>query len=93
MRIVLVTLLLLVGLSAHAQQVPRIEIEMDATTIKANKELPKLLYIIPWKDTELAEATGERKILIPALFGDFYQPVPPGAFTPKVKGDPERTFQ
>ncbi len=86
-------LVLLLSLSAHAQQVPRIEIEMDATTIKANKELPKLLYIIPWKDTELAEATGERKILIPALFGDFYQPVLPGELTPEVTNDPERSFQ
>lgn len=85
MRTVFLALLLLAGLGAHAQQVPRIEIEMDATTIKANKELPKLLYIIPWKDTELAEATGERKILIPELFGNFYQPVLPGELTPKAE--------
>ncbi|WP_051234623.1 hypothetical protein [Marinimicrobium agarilyticum] len=91
MRTALLTLLLLVGFNAHAQQVPRIEIEMDATTIKANKELPKLLYIIPWKDTELAEATGERKILIPELFGDFYQPVLPGELTSEVEA--ERSFR
>lgn len=91
MRTLFLTLLLFAGLSGHAQQAPRIEIEMDATTIKANKELPKLLYIIPWKDTELAEATGERKILIPELFGDFYQPVLPGELAPKA--DAERSFQ
>ena len=25
-------------------------IELETTTIKGNKELPKILYIVPWKD-------------------------------------------
>lgn len=93
MRTTSLALLLLLSVSAQAQQVPRIEIEMEATTIKANKELPKLLYIVPWKDTELAEATGERKILIPTLFGEFYQPVLPGKLAPEVAQQPTGSAQ
>ncbi len=62
---------------AWAQSEPRIEIEMDATRIKANKELPQLLYIVPWKDADLSDSAGERKITIHDLFGEFYQPIMP----------------
>lgn len=34
--------------SASAQQ----RLELDGTTIIGNKELPKVLYIVPWKTTE-----------------------------------------
>ncbi|UZJ44252.1 hypothetical protein OOT55_16555 [Marinimicrobium sp. C6131] len=60
-----------------AQESPRIEIEMETTRIRSNRELPKLLYIIPWRDTELSDRSGERKILIPDLFSDYYEPLLP----------------
>ena len=34
--------------SANAQQ----RLELDGTSIIGNKELPKILYIVPWKATE-----------------------------------------
>lgn len=34
--------------SANAQQ----RLELDGTSIIGNKELPKVLYIVPWKATE-----------------------------------------
>ncbi len=60
-----------------AQGSPRIEIHMEGTHIRSNQELPKLLYIIPWRDTDLVENSRERKILIPDLFSDYYQPLTP----------------
>lgn len=30
-------------------------IEMDTTSIVGNKELPKILYIVPWKNAELPD--------------------------------------
>lgn len=30
-------------------------IEMEATSIVGNKELPKMLYIVPWKNSELPD--------------------------------------
>ncbi len=60
-----------------AQESPRIEIQMDATHIRSHQELPKLLYIVPWRDTDLVEKNSERKILIPDLFSDYYEPLIP----------------
>lgn len=77
MRYRLLVLLLLAAGYSHGQAVPRIEIEMDTTTIKANKELPQLLYIVPWKDTDLSDSAEERNIIIHNLFGEFYEPVMP----------------
>lgn len=69
--------LLVVSSPVPAQDSPRIEIEMEATRIRSNRELPKLLYIIPWRDTELSDRSDERKILIPDLFADYYEPLLP----------------
>lgn len=69
--------LLVVSSPVPAQDSPRIEIEMEATRIRSNRELPKLLYIIPWRDTELSDRSDERKILIPDLFSDYYEPLLP----------------
>src|SRR5690554_6040522 len=66
-----------VGPACLAQASPRIEIEMDATHIRSNRELPKLLYIIPWRDTELSADSSDRKIVIPDLFADYYDPILP----------------
>ena len=32
--------------------------ELDAALIRGNQELPKVLYIVPWKDPQLAEPAG-----------------------------------
>ena len=31
---------------------------LDATAITGNRELPKVLYIVPWKDSDLGEIMG-----------------------------------
>lgn len=63
----------------NVEQVAKVEI--DVTTIRTTKELPGLLYIVPWQEAEIAANTEQRKIVIHDLFGDFFQPVVPAALT------------
>ncbi len=52
------------------------EIELQTTIIKGNKELPKILYIVPWKDITKSKKA-ERKLVLHSLFGDLFDPVLP----------------
>lgn len=52
------------------------EIELRITTIQGNKELPKILYIVPWKDVENAPKP-QRQLVLHSLFGDLFEPVLP----------------
>ncbi|MGQ9424426.1 hypothetical protein ACXYTJ_00580 [Gilvimarinus sp. F26214L] len=49
-------------------------IELETTRIKANRELPQILYIVPWKDFE-APAGNDRKLKLHDFFGDLYDPL------------------
>ncbi len=49
-------------------------VEVDATRIKANKDLPKVLYVVPWKDME-SNKNADQKIVLNDFFGDLYEPV------------------
>ena len=65
-------LIVLLPLTALAED----EIELQTTIIKGNKELPKILYIVPWKDLTKSK-TAERKLVLHSLFGDLFDPVLP----------------
>ncbi len=47
-KILLATLLMMLSFTAPAQQ----KLEMKGTAIIGNKELPRVLYIIPWKSAQ-----------------------------------------
>jgi hypothetical protein len=49
-------------------------VEVDATRIKANKDLPKVLYVVPWKDME-SNKNVDQKLVLHDFFGDLYDPV------------------
>ena len=51
-------------------------IELEVTTIKGNKELPKILFVVPWKDMEKT-AQKEQKLVLHSLFGEMLDPVAP----------------
>lgn len=51
-------------------------IELETTIIKGNKELPKILYVVPWKDIKNSKKA-ERKLVLHSLFGDLFDPVLP----------------
>ena len=46
--------------SRRASSAPRTvdEIELDATAITGNQELPQVLYIVPWKSSDLGDLVG-----------------------------------
>jgi len=58
------------------QAMAEIEIQMDTTTIKANTELPKIIYIIPWQETKRFK-NKEQLLVIHSLFGDLFEPSMP----------------
>ena len=33
--------------------------ELDATSVTGNRELPKVLYIVPWKKSDLGDLVGK----------------------------------
>lgn len=49
---------------------------VDTTHIRASKELPKVLYVVPWKDVNSRDDT-EQKLVLHNFFGDLYEPILP----------------
>ena len=64
------------------------EIELKITRIKGNKELPKILYLVPWKDIKKSKKA-DRKLVLHSLFGDLFDPVLP--YQPLVGFRPSAT--
>jgi len=54
-----------------------IEIDLDTTIIKGNTELPKILYIVPWKEIKPSRYDDEQQLIIHSLYGDLFDPVIP----------------
>lgn len=59
-------------------------IELDTTVIKGNTELPKILYLVPWKDAQ-ERTSDEQKLTLHSLFGDVFEPVAPEAPVPEIR--------
>jgi len=57
-----------------AQADDDIKIELDTTVIKGNKELPKILYVVPWKDMKGTKKS-EQTLVLHSLYGDLFKPV------------------
>ena len=51
-------------------------IELQTTTIKGNKELPKILYIVPWKDVKPGKQN-QQELVLHSLSDDLFDPVLP----------------
>jgi len=52
--------------------------ELDTLTIQGNKELPKVLFVVPWQ--EVKSKKGEREdqgLILHSLYGDIFDPVTP----------------
>ncbi|HEX8781726.1 MAG TPA: hypothetical protein VF764_00020 [Steroidobacteraceae bacterium] len=47
-------------------------LELDATDIKGNRELPKVLYIVPWKRADLGDVVGKP---VNSLLDEVLQPL------------------
>jgi hypothetical protein len=46
------------SVAAPGGQRPPDRLDLDTTSIRGNQELPKVLYIVPWKEPGLAEPAG-----------------------------------
>jgi len=71
-RICGIILLLLLPTLTFAQD----EIELQTTIIKGNKELPKILYIVPWKDVKPSQQD-QQELILHSLNDDLFDPVLP----------------
>jgi len=49
-------------------------LELEITVIKGNKELPQILYIVPWKEST-AKQNEEQNLILHSLFGNYFKPV------------------
>ena len=64
-------LLLCFGISLSVSATNDINNEPSAT--EANMELPKILYVVPWKDSKNVKAANP-KLVLHDLMGDLYEP-------------------
>jgi len=65
-------LLLLLPVPASTQD----EIELQTTIIKGNKELPKILFIVPWKEVQPTQQN-QQELILHSLNDDLFDPVVP----------------
>lgn len=49
-------------------------VELTTSFIKGNKELPQVLYIVPWQEVKKTTKKPENMVLH-SLYGDIFQPV------------------
>ena len=70
-------LLLLILFTPFSQALSEDRIEMQGTAIIGNQELPKVLYIVPWKQSQLPNITDQP---LESLIDDALAPVDREAF-------------
>ncbi len=68
--LVFITALMAVTNTAIAEDA----VELETTFIKGNKELPQIIYIVPWQSIEKIN-TKQKKLVLHSLFGDIFDPV------------------
>jgi hypothetical protein len=54
------------------------KLELETITIKGNRELPKVLYIVPWK--RMKNDNFDQKLVLHSFFKDAFDPIEPEAF-------------
>ncbi len=60
------------------------KIELKTIKIKGNKELPKILYVVPWQESGKSKKRTQ-KLHLHNFFGDIYEPIAVKA--PKTRFD------
>ena len=74
-----ISLGLVASINAYAED----RLELETTFIKGNKELPQILYVVPWKDVKNSKKK-EQQIVLYSLFGDLFEPVNPDELVHQV---------
>lgn len=65
--------LLILGLGISLSVSANNDINTEGSTAEANQELPKILYVVPWKDSKNKNASNP-KLVLHNLMGDLYEP-------------------
>ena len=82
-RSILFATCLLILFSAQAED----ELELDTTFIKGNKELPQIMFVVPWQDMKTKQGKkAAQNLTLHSLFGDIFNPVLPDANEPSEDG-------
>jgi len=78
MKIFIFSILWLAAVLLHTTVHAEDELELDTTFIKGNKELPQMMYVVPWQDmkTESGKKAAQN-LTLHSLFGDIFDPVLP----------------
>lgn len=58
-------------------------LELETTFIKGNKELPQILYVVPWKDIKRSKKK-EQQIVLYSLFGNLFEPINPNELNHEI---------
>jgi hypothetical protein len=58
-------------------------IQLKSSTIKGNSELPKILYVVPWKKVAATEI--EYKLTVHGISDDVLKPIDPEEFQRQAK--------
>lgn len=74
-----ISLSFLISINSFAED----RLELETTFIKGNKELPQILYVVPWKDVKRSKKK-EQQIVLYSLFGDLFEPVNPDQLTHEI---------
>ncbi len=76
MKLIITGIITVILMSMTGHSFSDDEVELETTFIKGNKELPQVLYIVPWK--EVKKEKGKKKVLVlHSLFGNAFDPVTP----------------
>ena len=76
------SMIVLVGLLLSSLAYAEDRIEMDGIEIIGNSELPKALYIVPWKQSEQKASAGKP---VDSLTNELLQPLEREAFLRRLK--------
>ena len=76
--IIILVSLIAPGTYLHAEE----RIELQGTSIIGNRELPKVLYIVPWKDSELPQLSDPP---MQSLFDDALSPLDRDEFRRQIR--------
>lgn len=68
--ITVLILLTIVSFQTKAEDI----LELETTFIKGNKEMPQILYLVPWKDLKKSKSK-DQYLILHSLFGDLFDPV------------------
>lgn len=71
-----VIVLFFANLLLFTNSVAEDRLELETTFIKGNKELPQILYVVPWKEVKSTRKK-QQQIVLYSLFGDLFDPVNP----------------